>query len=78
MGQSGEDIQLSPAARRLLPISVECKSVAAFVGYTYLKQAKSNSHGREPVAVVKANREQPVVIVDAEYFFNLLKDKSSG
>ena len=28
MGQPGEDIQLSPAARKLLPYQIECKSKA--------------------------------------------------
>ena len=26
MGESGEDIHMSPAARRLIPLSIECKN----------------------------------------------------
>lgn len=73
MGQSGEDVCLSPAARRLIPLSIECKSLARFVGYTYYSQATSNSGASEPVVVVKANAKRPLVVVDAEYFFNLVR-----
>jgi len=72
MGKGGEDIQLSPQARKLLPLSIECKSVARFAGYKYLDQAVSNSKGYQPIAVVKANRRSPIVLIDAEYFFSLL------
>ena len=75
MGAGGEDVQLSPAARKLVPLSIECKSVAKFAGYKYLDQADSNSKEYQPVAVVKANHRKPIVLVDAEYFFQLMKDK---
>jgi len=76
MGQGGEDIQLSPAARKLVPLSIECKSKAKFAGYAFLDQAAANApKGFQPIAVVKANRKNPIVIVDAEYFFKLLKGR---
>ena len=74
MGSGGEDVLLSPAARKLWPISVECKSLAKFAGYTILDQAIANSPANaQPIAVVKANARKPIVIVDAEYFFDLMK-----
>lgn len=77
MGAGGEDVLLSPAARRKFPVSIECKSVARFVGYTHMEQAKENApKGAEPVVVMRANRKEPVVIVDADYFFRLLAKKS--
>lgn len=73
MGQNGEDLQLSPAARKLFPYSVECKSLARFAGYNYYDQAKVNSPTyAEPIAVVKANNRKPLVLVDAEYFIELV------
>jgi len=64
MGAGGEDVLLSPAARRLIPYSFECKNIAAFAGYRYLEQAVSNCPKNAfPVAVVKANRKEPVVIL---------------
>ena len=73
MGASGEDLLLSPAAKKLIPYSFECKSLARFAGYKFMKQAESNtSEGMQPIAVVKANRERPLVLIDAEYFFDLI------
>ena len=64
MGANGEDLLLSPAARRLIPYSFECKNIASFVGYTYLGQAESNCpKGATPIAVVKNNRKKPVVVM---------------
>ena len=70
MGAGGEDVQLSPAARKLLPISIECKSRASYAFYKDYDQAVVNCpKGNEPILVAKANHRSPVVIVDAEYFF---------
>lgn len=72
MGAGGEDVQLSPAARLLVPYSIECKNLQAMVLYKWYDQAVLNApKGTEPVVVAKANHHKPVVIVDAEYFFNL-------
>ena len=74
MGESGVDIQLSPAARRLVPYSFECKSLAKFAFYKHMEQAESNAvQGTIPVVVAKANRKKPVAIVDLEHFLDLLK-----
>lgn len=71
MGQQGEDIQLSPAARKLIPLSFECKSRANFAFYKDLDQAVSNCPKNcEPVLVAKANHRKPVVIIDMEYFLD--------
>ena len=64
MGAGGEDLLLSPAARKLIPYSFECKSIARFAGHTYMEQAQANTPaGIKPVAVVKANHKKPVVIM---------------
>ena len=73
MGQNGEDIRLSPAARKLFPYSVECKSLKALSIYKIMRQAEANCPTKaEPVAIVKANREKPLAIIDAEHFFKLI------
>lgn len=70
MGAGGEDVLLSPAARSLFPVSIECKNLAKFAGYTLYDQAVANCpDGAEPIVVVKANQRSPLVLVDAEYFF---------
>lgn len=71
MGAGGEDVQLSPAARSLVPVTIECKSYANMAFYKWLDQAYINApKGTQPIVVAKANHRNPVVIVDAEYFFN--------
>jgi hypothetical protein len=71
MGAGGEDILLSPAARKLLPLSIECKNRASFAFYKDLDQAVVNCpKGAQPVLVAKANHRDPVVIIDAEYFLD--------
>lgn len=70
MGAGGEDVQLSPAARRQYPISIECKSRASYAFYKDYDQAVINCPDKaEPLLVCKANHRNPVVIVDADWFF---------
>ena len=71
MGDSGEDILLSPAARRLFPFSVECKNQEKVNIWESYKQAEENSKDYEPVVVLKRNNTKPLVLVDAEYFVKL-------
>ncbi len=71
MGAGGEDIQLSPAARRAIPISIECKNRASFAFYKDYEQAARNAKGREPVLVVKQNRSKPLAIIDLDYYLLL-------
>ena len=74
MGAHGEDVLLSPAARRLLGITLECKARKSIAVYSYVDQATANApKGMEPVVIVKADRKQPLAVVDAAYFFHLLK-----
>ena len=72
MGAAGEDVLLSPTARRIVPYSIECKNLANMALYKWMDQAKANCpSGVTPIVVAKANAKKPVVIVDAEYFFLL-------
>lgn len=76
MGAAGEDILLSPKARALLPVSIECKNKAAFAVYKDFNQAKSNSGIYQPVLVIKQNRSEPLAIIDLEYLMELLYEKT--
>jgi len=51
MGVRGEDLILSPAARRLLPLSIECKNTRGAPGRAAITQARSNASGHVPVVV---------------------------
>ena len=58
MGDSGEDILLSPAARKLFPFSVECKNQEKLNIWSSLEQAEGNSKESTPVLVFKRNRSK--------------------
>lgn len=74
MGAGGEDVQLSPSARKLVPYSIECKNRKAIALYKDYNQAKGNApKGMEPLLVVKQDRCDPLVMVDATYFFDLIR-----
>ena len=47
MGASGEDILLSPAARKLFPFSVECKAHEKLNIWSAIEQAEENASGYE-------------------------------
>ena len=72
MGCGGEDLQLSPAARRRYNISVECKSVEKLNVYSAFEQAEANAGDYNPVLFMKKNRKKPLVVIDADYFISLL------
>jgi hypothetical protein len=68
MGAGGEDILLSPRARRMFPYSIECKHRAAIAVYKDYEQASANAGEHEPVVFIKQNGSKPLAIVDAKYF----------
>ncbi len=72
MGAGGEDVQLSPAARKLFPFSLECKNVEKLNVWAAYEQAEANSGEHEPLLVMKKNRKKPLVVIDAEAFVKLL------
>jgi len=92
MGVTGTDIQLSPLAQSKIPLSIECKaqeSVSIWAAYEQAcegaklenkKIAKlqnvPNPPTMEPVLILKRNRKDPLAVVDAEYFLELIKTKN--
>lgn len=76
MGQGGEDVQLSPAARKLFPYSIECKSNKSFAVYKHYEQCLANCPKKaEPLVIIKGNHKKPLVLIDADYFIKLTKGK---
>tara|TARA_R100001510_G_scaffold45260_1_gene41901 strand:- start:82 stop:438 length:357 start_codon:yes stop_codon:yes gene_type:complete len=74
MGDTGEDIQLSPAARKKIPITIEVKrrkSVLKTV-YDYIEQAEAHGKG-EPVVCYRSDRKPWVVMIGLDHYMNLLK-----
>lgn len=73
MGESGEDVKLSPAARRLFPFSVEAKNVEALNVWKALAQGEGNSGGYTPILVFRRNRSKTYVALEFTEFLELLK-----
>jgi hypothetical protein len=74
--ETGEDLKLSNKAKKLIPVKIECKSRAKMSVYTYYDQAKGHpGDDLEPVVVIKMNRRKPLVVIDFEYFMELIRKK---
>ena len=74
MGAGGEDLLFSPSARRSFPYSVECKNNKSNAIYKVMDQATSNCpKGATPLAIIKADKQKPLAVVDADHFFELSK-----
>ena len=72
-GETGEDIQLSPAARKLIPFAFECKNQEKLNIWESLKQAESNSQKGKPVLVFKRNRSKTYAVLEIQDFIDLIK-----
>ena len=75
MGESGEDIKLSPAARKLIPYSFECKNQEKLNIWSSLEQAEENSGDYPPVLIFKRNRSKTYVTIELEEFMKLINVK---
>lgn len=74
MGDSGTDIKLSPAARKVFPYSVEAKNQEKLNIWEALKQAESNcKEGTYPALFFKRNNTKTYVVIESEHFFELVK-----
>lgn len=77
MGAGGEDVQLSPAARRLFPYQIECKSKAQSQLHTYYEQAKT--HGKhQPLVVVKKDRAETLAVIEWSHFLKLISENNKN
>ena len=74
MGDSGEDILLSPAARRLFPFSVECKNQEKLNIWSALEQAEENSGDHAPLVIFKRNRTKTYAVLEFDKLLELLNE----
>ena len=73
MGQSGVDIRLIADAKEAFPWSVECKAWENWAIHQWIEQAQGNRLPKTDwLLVAKRNRRPPVVVLDAEVFFDVL------
>lgn len=75
MGENGEDIHLSPRARKLMPLAIEVKrrKGGMKMQYDWLEQARSHSTD-DPVVFFRADRSEWLAIVPVEHYMKLLRN----
>jgi hypothetical protein len=74
MGQQGVDVKLVGEAAAKFKYDVECKNTEAWQVPAWITQARKNQkEGRQWLVCASKNRYKPVVILDMEHFFDLLK-----
>jgi hypothetical protein len=74
-GCTGEDVLLSPKARQIYPLAIECKNQESLNIWSALKQA--DSHVKEDLTACvffKRNHSKLYVALDAEAFILMLSD----
>ena len=74
MGMCGEDIVLSPAAKKLIQYSFECKNKERLDLWKSLEQAEENSEDRSPVLVIKRNRSKVYAVLELDRFIEIVKE----
>jgi hypothetical protein len=79
-GQSGPDVFMSKRVRRMFPFTSECKSGNQWSLPAAIKQCQANLYPDTKWIVVldrpsqkKQDRIPPVVVIDGEVFFSILK-----
>ena len=77
-GETGEDLKLSPAARKALPVSFECKNVERLNIWEALEQAADNAAEFVPVLVFKRNRSKIYAAIPLEELLRLYESKNKS
>jgi len=73
-GQNGPDILLSKVARKLVGVNFECKNQQKMKTiYNWYKQASKGQQKMIPAVACKMNTREPLVIINIDDFFNLIK-----
>ena len=76
MGESGEDIKLSPAAKRKIPYSFECKNTERLSIWEAIKQSAGNCENRVPSVVFKRNRSKTYITLELDKFITLIGENN--
>jgi len=77
-GETGRDIHLSSYAEKRVPLAIECKNVEKLNIWSAIEQAKRNEkEGLKWAVFFKRNRTEPFVVLDAEWFLEILNHVTS-
>jgi len=75
-GASGTDIRLVGLAKKVFPYAVECKRSEKLSIPAWIKQAQSNlGDFKTWLLFFRRNNEKAMVVMEADEFFELLKQK---
>lgn len=76
MGEGGADVQLSPAAFKRIPLSIEVKRRKSPLKtlHDWLDQARTHNTG-DPVVFYRADRGEWVAILPADDYIKLLQQR---
>ena len=77
MGMPGEDIVLSPAGKKAIPYSFECKNVEKLNVWSAIEQATDNAEDRNPVVVIKRNRTIAYAVIKLEHLIELIGEDNA-
>jgi hypothetical protein len=76
MGASGEDLLLSPAARRIYPLAIECKCQESLNIWKSMEQAEAHAgEDNTPVLFFKRNRSQSYACLPAAALARLYAER---
>ena len=79
MGAGGEDIQLSSAARRVIPYSFEAKNQERVNVWSAMEQCKHNTPSdADSVVVIKKNNTAPHVVLTWQCFKRLISRETAS
>lgn len=71
MGAGGEDLLLSPLARKVYPYSFECKNTEKLNIWKAIEQSRENANGYTPVVAFTKNKEEAYVAIPLKEFIRL-------
>jgi len=74
MGASGEDLLLSPAARKNIPFSIECKNQEKISIWESIKQSEENAGDHKPLLIFRRNRSKTYAVMEVGILIDLLKE----
>ncbi len=73
-GATGEDLRLSPLARRKFPFSVECKNQEKINIWESIKQAESNAGAHTPLLIFSRNHSKVFCVIQFDAFLKMFKE----
>ena len=76
MGENGEDIKLSPAAKKIIPYSFECKNQERLSIWEALNQAEENCEDRVPTLIFKRNRSKTYAVIEFNELIKLIGENN--